>query len=196
MKHLKQFERLSCFPFTHISSHCSLWELCSNMPKSANCWPYYPDRSCCARPLNAAAANRYAVWCQGTIEVGRTDLQISTMTIFIDLAKSGETRCNPFTTPAIYGSSTGFWPTLRWQVNTTSEAITSIASFCLLFYHLLWLSVSPSVVEFHPPAAWKKKHIHDHQINWKITGNESLIFISDSSRVLFLNSVVISAKNN
>lgn len=80
--------------------------LCSNMANSANRWPYYLDRSCCARPLTAAAANRYAVWWQGTAEVGRTDLQISTMTIFIDLAKSGKTD-RTHSQLRIYGSSTG-----------------------------------------------------------------------------------------
>lgn len=29
--------------------------------------------------------------------------------------------CSRLTTPATYGSSSGLWPTLRWQVNTTSE---------------------------------------------------------------------------
>lgn len=61
------------------------------MPNSANRWPYYLDPSCCARPLAAAAANRYAVWWQGMGEVAQADLHISTMTIIIDLTKSGET---------------------------------------------------------------------------------------------------------
>lgn len=85
--------------------------------------------SCC-KSMDCAPARNW---------VGLTDLKsVERQFLLIWL-----NQCRHMQPVAIYGSSIGLWPTLQWQVNTTSEDSSLVSSFCCL-------PVFSSLSQYHP----------------------------------------------